>query len=157
MDRFRGFSKQLYGDVSAGLTVKNNDGENQCRYDIDAHIQDDAGDGINHAKVFCYDLLLLTLQQRHAMEFVFHDSRLYAELDPHQRFSLFKLAERECRQLELQYIATVNADLIESVRDIAGSEFERLFVDSVVLELTDAPGGSGKLLGVQIDMEYEDR
>ena len=156
MERFRGYSKELYGAVPAGLTVKNNDGENQCRFDIDVHIQDDAGDGINQAKIFCYDFLLLTMKQRHAMEFLVHDSRLYAHLDPRQRFSLFRLADRVTREMDLQYIATVNEDMIDSVRPLAGDDFQRLFVDSVVLELTDAPGGSGKLLGRQIDMSYED-
>ena len=41
------------------------------------------------------------------------------------------------------------------MRDLAGDDFRRLFVDPVVLELTDASGGSGKLLGIQVDMNYE--
>lgn len=157
MEKFREFSKELYGPVAAGLTVKNNDGENQCRYNIEAHIQNDAGDGINEAKIFCYDLLLLVLRQRHAMDFLFHDSRLYPEIDKHQRYSLFRLADRVSRKMNLQYIATINEDTIESMRDIASdADFQRLFVTPVVLELTDAPNGTGKLLGVQIDMNYDD-
>ncbi len=157
MDKFREFSKELYGPIAAGLTVKNNDGENQCRYNIEAHIQNDAGDGINEAKIFCYDLLLLILRQRHAMDFLFHDSRLYPEIDTRQRFSLFRLADRVCRKMDLQYIATVNEDTIESIREVASeADFKRLFVDPVVLELTDVPNGTGKLLGIQIDMKYDD-
>ncbi len=156
MDKFREYAKELYGSVPAGLTVKNNDGENQCRYDINAHIQNDEADGINQGKIFCYDLLLLTLRQRHSMGFLFHDSRLYADMDKHQRFSLFRLAERTCRENDAQYIASINEDMIDSVRDIAGEDFQRLFVDPVVLELTDAPGGTGKLLGIQIDIRYVD-
>ena len=156
MDKFREFSKELYGAVPAGLTVKNNDGENQCRYDIEAHIQNDAADGINQGKIFCYDFLLLTLRQRHTMEFLFHDNRLFADMDKHQRYSLFSLADRVCRKMDIQYIATLSEDVIDSVQDIAGDDFKRLFVDPVVLELTDAPGGAGKLLGVQIDMSYDE-
>lgn len=77
-------------------------------------------------------------------------------MDKHQRYSLFRLADRVTREMDLQYIATVNEDVIESVREIAGSEFQRLFVDPVTLELTDASGGSGKLLGIQVDMKYDD-
>ncbi len=156
MGKFREFSKALYGDVPAGLTVTNNDGINQCRYDIHAHIQNDAADGINQGKIFCYDLLLLTLRSHHQVDFLFHDNRLYADMDKHQRFSLFRLADEIARARGLQYIATVNEDVIDSVRDIAGADFERLFVDPVVLELTDASDGRGKLLGIQADMEYED-
>ena len=142
MEKFREYSKELYGSVPAGLTVKNNDGENQCRYDIEAHIQNDQATGINQGKIFCYDLLLLTLRQRHMMEFLFHDNRLFADMDKYQRYSLFRLADRVCREMDIQYIATVNEDVIDSVREIAGKDFQRLFVDPVVLELTDAPGGS---------------
>jgi uncharacterized protein YydD (DUF2326 family) len=156
MDKFREYSRELYGSVPAGLTVKNNDGENQCRFDIEAHIQNDAADGINQGKIFCYDFLLLTKRLRHSIDFLFHDNRLYADMDKHQRYSLFKLADGVCRQLDLQYIATINEDVIDSGREIASAEeFERLFVKPVVLELTDAPDGQGKLLGIQVDMKYD--
>jgi uncharacterized protein YydD (DUF2326 family) len=156
MGRFREFSRELYGPVPAGLTVRNNDGENQCRYDIEAHIESDAGDGINQGKIFCYDLLLLDLRQRHRMGFLFHDSRLFAHMDPRQRVSLFRLADRVCREGGFQYIASLNEDALEAARELAGEDARRLFVDPVKLELTDAPGGSGKLLGIQIDMKYDD-
>ncbi len=153
--RFREFSRELYGAVPAGLTVKNNDGENQCRYDIEAHIESDAGDGINQGKIFCYDLLLLALRQRHRMGFLFHDSRLFAHMDPRQRVSLFRLADRVCREAGLQYIASLNDDTLEATKGLAGEDTDRLFVDPIRLELTDAPDGSGKLLGIQIDMKYD--
>ena len=155
METFRDHARELYGSVAAGLTVKNNDGENQCRYDIEAHIQNDAADGINQGKIFCYDLLLLRLKQRHHIEFLFHDNRLYADMDKNQRYSLFRLAERVCNETQSQYIATVNEDVLDSVKEIAGDDYQRLFVESVVLELTDVAGGVGKLLGFQVDMNYE--
>jgi uncharacterized protein YydD (DUF2326 family) len=157
METFRQHAHDLYGSVPAGLTVRNNDGENQCRYSIEAHIQNDAADGINQGKIFCYDLLLLRLKQRHRVDFVFHDNRLYADMDKHQRYSLFRLADQVARDVDAQYIATVNEDVIDSVRDVAGDDFERLFVAPVVLELTDVAGGAGKLLGIQVDMNYEER
>lgn len=155
METFRDHARELYGPVAAGLTVKNNDGENQCRYDIEAHIQNDAADGINQGKIFCYDLLLLRLRQRHDIGFLFHDNRLYADMDRNQRYSLFRLASRVSHEMQGQYIATVNEDVLDSVKEIAGNDYERLFVEPVVLELTDAAGGAGKLLGVQVDMNYE--
>jgi hypothetical protein len=42
------------------------------------------------------------------------------------------------------------------VREAAGEDFDRLFVAPRVLELTDEPDGSGKLLGVQIEMKYDE-
>lgn len=155
MHEFREYSHALYGAVPAGLSVENNDGENQCRFNILAHIQNDAADGINQGKLFCYDLMLLALRQRHDVQFLFHDNRLFADMDMNQRYSLFKLADSICSKLGAQYIATVNQDVLDSVRAVAGEDYERLFVDPVVLELTDTPDGSGKLLGIQVDMDYD--
>ncbi|MEO8499095.1 MAG: DUF2326 domain-containing protein [Planctomycetota bacterium] len=156
MEHFRGYAQELYGNIPSGLVVHNNDGENQLRYDITAHIPNDAADGINQGKIFCYDLLLLTLRARHSVDFLFHDNRLFADMDFNQRFSLFRLADRVCRENGLQYIASVNEDVIDSVRNVAGTEFERLFEEPRILELTDEPGGTGKLLGMQIDMKYDE-
>ena len=114
MESFRGLAREFYGDKPAGLVVRNNDNDNQIRYDIESRIEHDAADGINQVRIFCFDLLLLKLQQRHEMEFLFHDSRLYAEMDPHQRLTLFRIADRVCRELGYQYIATINEDQIDA-------------------------------------------
>lgn len=156
MSEFRKYSKELYGSVPAGLIIKNNDGENQCRYEISAHIQNDAADGIDQGKLFCYDFLLLTSGQRHKMEFLFHDNRLFADMDKNQRYSLFRLACNVCHERRLQYIATINEDVADSIKEVAADDYEDLVSANVVLELTDEPGGAGKLLGVQVDMNYED-
>lgn len=155
METFSAYSHELYGNVPAGLVVRNNDGENQIRYHIEPRIENDAADGINEGKIFCFDMLLLTLQQRHNVNFLFHDNRLFADMDRFQRLSLFRLADRLCTENGYQYIATANEDVIDSVVDIAGKDFQRLFQDSVVLELDDSPGGTGKLLGIQIDIHYD--
>lgn len=157
MDTFRGYARKFYGDKPAGLVVRNNDkDDNQVRYDIEARIEHDQADGINDVRIFCFDLLLLALRQRHGVDFLFHDSRLFADMDWHQRLTLFRLAERVARESGWQYIATINEDHIESVRNEAGGDFDRLFVTPRVLELTDESDGSGKLLGVQVEMKYED-
>src|SRR5690606_29096928 len=41
-DFFRELAKRFYPDAAAGITVYNNDGDNQIRYDYDAKIQADA-------------------------------------------------------------------------------------------------------------------
>ncbi|HUY33904.1 MAG TPA: DUF2326 domain-containing protein [Pirellulales bacterium] len=157
MEIFRGYAREFYGDKPAGLVVANNDrDENQIRYNIEARIEHDQSDGINDVRIFCYDLLLLTLRERHNVDFLFHDSRLFADMDPHQRLTLFRLAKRVSHKNGLQYIATINEDQIESLREGAGQDFEQLFVATRVLNLTDEPNGSGKLLGIQIEMKYEE-
>jgi uncharacterized protein YydD (DUF2326 family) len=156
MTTFRRFASRFYGDRQAGLTIQNNDSsDNQIRYNISTHIEHDQADGINDVRIFCFDLLLLTLQQRHDVKFLFHDSRLFADMDWHQRLTLFRLAHEVCHNHGWQYIASINEDQLESMRSEAGSEFDELFVKSRILELTDEPNGSGKLLGIQVEMNYE--
>jgi len=156
MERFRSFSRKFYQDKPGGLTVKNNEGDNQTRFDIEAHIQDDASDGINEVKIFCFDLTVLTGRHNHDVRFLFHDSRLFSDMDPRQRATLFKIAYDLADKTGDQYIATLNEDQILSMKDqFANDEFIRIFSESTVLELTDdAP--TSKLLGIQVDMQYEE-
>lgn len=154
-NRFRSFSKRFYHDKPGGLTVSNNEGDNQIRFNIEAHIQDDAADGINEVKIFCFDMTLLMARHNHNCEFLFHDSRLFSDMDPRQRATLFKIAYECVNKTKTQYIATLNENQINSMRDqFTDEEFRQIFDDNIVLELTDE-GPAGKLLGIQVDMQYE--
>jgi uncharacterized protein YydD (DUF2326 family) len=152
-DRFRSLSRRFYPDRPGGLTVKNNEGDNQIRFDVDAKIQDDASDGINEVKIFCYDMALLLQRHNHAVNFLWHDSRLFSDMDPRQRATLFELADEHTKGTG-QYIATMNEDQIESMRDqFTDDVFDAIIGSKIVLELTD-DSPEGKLLGLQVDMQY---
>lgn len=154
---FRDFARELYGSRPSGLSVGNDGGDNQQRYKIDAHITADAAEGINEAKIFCYDMTVLRLRRGHRVEFLGHDSTLFGPVDPRQRLSMFRIANRLGNDLGTQYIATLNLHDITSVSgqtDLAPDEFERLFGGtSVVLRLAD-DSPRNKLLGVDVDMNY---
>ncbi len=154
---FRGFSRELYGSRPSGLSITNDDGDNQQRYRIDAHITADAAEGINEAKIFCYDMMLLRLRRGHRVEFLVHDSTLFGPIDPRQRLTMFRLADQETRNLGCQYIATLNLHDITSLSqqtELEPGEFNRLFSEpSVVLRLADDSPES-KLLGIDVDMNY---
>jgi uncharacterized protein YydD (DUF2326 family) len=157
--RFRSYARELYGERKSGLSVSNDEGENQQRYRIDAHITADAAEGINEAKIFCYDMTILTLRHGHQVGFLAHDSSLFGPVDPRQRLTMFSIAERAGRDLGLQYIATMNLHDVTSIReqlDVEKTELERLVGGtSVVLTLADdAP--QNKLLGIDVDMNYLD-
>jgi uncharacterized protein YydD (DUF2326 family) len=154
MTTFRELSKSFY-DKSGGIKITNNDGENTLRFNITAKIQDDSSDGVNEVKIFCFDMTLLLLQLNHKVKFIFHDSRLFSNMDPRQRYTLFKLAYNKSKENDLQYIASVNEDTMESFREIMGDgEFQEIIENNVILTLTDESEKS-KLLGIQIDMDYE--
>lgn len=118
-----------------------------------------AAEGINEAKIFCVDMVLLSLRRGHRIQFLAHDSSLFGPVDPRQRLALLRIADRVCRELKVQYIATLNYHDITSIQDqvpVEKSEWERLFGESsVVMRLTDEKPEE-KLLGVDVDMDYAD-
>jgi uncharacterized protein YydD (DUF2326 family) len=155
LDVFRGFSSKFYGEKPGGLTVSNNEGDNQVRFDIRARIEDDAADGINEVKLFCYDLTVLTQRHGHLIDFRVHDSRLFGGIDKRQRATLFKLANEITSRRGIQYIATINEDLIDAMRDqFTDAEYRDCIERNVVLQLTDE-SPAAKLLGIQVDMHYD--
>lgn len=156
IDTFRDFSRQFYEKKPGGLTVSNNTGENKIRFSIDAEIEDDTSDGINEVKIFCFDMTLLSRKQNHDVQFLVHDSRLYSNMDPRQRSTLFRVVDEYTRKHDAQYIATINQSQIDSVRELLSEEeFNRIFSDTnVILTLTD-DGEDGKLLGKQVNLKYE--
>lgn len=155
LDRFRSLSSRFYGERPGGLIIVNNEGDNQTRFDIQAHIEDDAADGINEVKIFCYDMTILLQRHNHSVDFVFHDSRLFSDIDKRQRATAFKVVDDETSAHGLQYIATLNQDQIDSMKDeFSAEQFKKLFGEPI-LRLTDE-SPSGRLLGIQVDMSYEE-
>lgn len=106
-------------------------------------------------RIFCYDLTLLTLKQNHKVDFLFHDGRLFANMDVRQRARVFQLAQEVTSAAGLQYIATLNPDFVSGMRsEFDPAAFDRTITQNVVLELKD-DSPEGKLLGIQVDMHYE--
>ena len=153
-DFFREIVKRFYPNSAAGITVYNNDGDNQIRYDIDAKIEADASDGINNIKIFCYDLTLLLKGYSHKINFLFHDSRLLDGINPRQTAELFRVLNEYINRNKKQYILTLNQNQIDEIRDYLGDkDFSQIITNNICLELKDNTPGD-KLLGIQIDMDY---
>lgn len=152
---FRKLAKRVYPKVSSGITIYNNDGENQIRFDIDAKIESDASDGINNVKIFCYDITLVFKGFGHSIHFIFHDSRIFDGIDERQKAELFKIAHEMFNDTGYQYIATVNQNQLEEIKKhMSDEEFMRLVTDNTVLTLTDG-SDNDKLLGMKVDINYE--
>ncbi len=151
---FCALANEFYPEVPAGISIQNNDGNNQERFKISAKIQNDASDGINEVKIFCFDLNNLTNSRVHHFQSIFHDSRLFSDIDPRQRAKLLQRAHTLTKASDKQYIATMNEDQLISLKDVlTKEEFEEIF-GTIRLELKDDSPES-KLLGIQIDMRYE--
>lgn len=156
LSRFRTYVRGLYPAKNGGIVVSNNEGENQIRFNIEAKIHADSSDGINEAKIFCFDMTVLESQLNHKMKFVFHDSRLFSDIDPRQRAQILRAAAAQSRAHNFQYIATLNEDQISGMRgEFSPEEQEVLFgTETITLELTDE-SPEGKLLGRDVALDYE--
>ncbi|MFK5925938.1 MAG: DUF2326 domain-containing protein [Desulfuromusa sp.] len=148
MEYFRVLVKRFYPDALAGITVRNNDGKNQIRYDIEAKIQSDSSDGINSVKLFCYDLTLLIYGNNHFMNFIFHDSRLFSDIDEVHCNVLFEIVKTKF--IDKQYIASINQNQLNAL----SKDMQDFVKDHIVRELTDDSDG-GKLLGITVELEYD--
>lgn len=148
MEDFRVLVKRFYPNALAGITVRNNDRKNQIRYDIEAKIQSDSSDGINSVKLFCYDLTLLTHGSNHFMDFMFHDSRLFSDIDEVHCNVLFEIVKTKFT--DKQYIASINQNQLNAL----SPDMQKFVNDHLVRELTDDSDG-GKLLGITVELEYD--
>lgn len=153
-DFFRELAKRFYPNATAGITVRNNDGDNQIRYDIDAKISADRSDGIGNVKIFCYDLTILLKGFAHRVNCIFHDSRLLSDTDPRQIAELFKILYELIPVSGKQYILSLNQNQLDEVkRYLTEIEYQSIIQQNICLELKDDMP-EDKLLGIQVDMDY---
>ena len=159
MDLFRKFSRQFYNDKPSGLSVILNSKDNKIAYDIEADIEGDSSDGINEVKIFCFDMTILK-KAIFDVNFLFHDSRLLADMDPRQRNVWLDIISNEFHDdSEYQYISSINEDVILTMKDVATGATRHLIdevfnKDNIRLVLTDESPES-KLLGKQINLKYD--
>ena len=145
---FRALATKFYPNVIAGITIVNNERENQIRYNIEAKIQSDSSDGINNVKLFCYDLCVLFGGNNHYIDFVFHDSRLFSDIDETHCDVLFDIVRNKFN--DKQYIASINQ---KDLRNLA-EPIQAFIRQNTVCELNDE-SEEGKLLGRQVELEYD--
>ncbi len=155
-DFFRSLVKRFYPNAAAGITIHNNEGDNQIRYDIDAKIEFDKSDGIGNVKTFCYDLTLLLKGFGHKIDFLFHDSRILDGVDPRQKYEILMILNEFIMPNQKQYILTVNYNQLEEIKPLfnKAEDYNRFVKENTILELKDSDP-KDKLLGIQVDMDYK--
>ncbi|MEI2358991.1 ABC-three component system protein [Priestia megaterium] len=114
-------------------------------FKFNVHINKAGSEGIEHMKVFCYDLMLSQIWsgKPHSTGFLVHDSSIFDPVDERQVESAVKLAKKESHEKGFQYICLLNSDKIQ-----IGDELESF----VRLRLTDN-SDEGGLLGIRVQSE----
>lgn len=143
---FMFLAKTFYEDKKSALLIKNNDGENQQRFNIDARITSDGSDGIQEVITFCFDWILLNCNKI-KQGFIYHDSLLIADVESRQKEILFDLANQLCIKNNRQYIININSDQILGFNE----KVINLINEKTILTLTDK-SAKEKLLGIEVDL-----
>lgn len=152
--RYRALTQPLYPNAASGITFENNTGDNMIRYTLKPRLEGSSSDGIDDARLLCFDWLVFLHGANHAMRFLWHDNRLFAHLDPGVRARWFSLALKELKSTGKQYIATINAENYDSMLDRLSDE-EKLMLQSPAVKVLELRGrkASDKLLGIQVDLQ----
>jgi uncharacterized protein YydD (DUF2326 family) len=157
MTRFKFYAKQFYENKTSGLSINGNYNNNQIAWNIHADIEGDSSDGINEVLIFCFDFTMFSIG-KHNIQFLFHDSRLFSNMDPRQRYSAIKIAEKYCMNNNVQYISSWNEDMINSIEPMVSSEqfsgLKDILENNTILTLRDDKP-ENKLLGMKIDLPYD--
>ena len=148
-DEFTKIANLLYPRVATGLTLTANNGDrNQIRYNIDASIEGDGSDGIGDAVILCFDWIILTLGLNHSMEMLWHDNRLFADIDPKVRATWLSYVSTEAEKRGYQYIISINTENFEAMKEyLSEDDFKNMESKKIVKLKGDKP--SNKLLGIQ--------
>ncbi|HHX8654349.1 TPA: DUF2326 domain-containing protein [Vibrio diabolicus] len=143
---FRSFVKRFYTEHGGRLSVTNSK-DAQYLYNIEPHINKDGSQGVNEVKIFCYDLLLFSLNPD-ALGFLAHDSCIFNGMDPRQKATMFKVVLEAINKSGLQYFVNMNKDTYEQVlandgledddESILTDDEKAQIIDGTVLELYDA-------------------
>ncbi|EGQ27234.1 hypothetical protein HMPREF9372_0921 [Sporosarcina newyorkensis 2681] len=100
--------------------------------------------GINNMLIFSFDMMLIEMNKKldRSLDFLFHDSHLFDGVDTTQTRTALLLAARKTKELNFQYITTVNSDIYS----LFSNELDQYKLD---LDLTDVEE-SGGLLGIRL-------
>lgn len=145
---FQNIANRLYPHVPAGIVLENNSGDNQLRYQFSVQIEGDASDGINAARVLCFDWLLLMHGKNHNINFLWHDSRLFADMGANPRATWFGYVLKELADSKRQYIASLSIENYKSMQEHLNSERWETLANTISLTLHD-DHPKNKLLGIQ--------
>ena len=156
---FKEFVDFFYENKEAYISIKNNLGNNTTRFNLNVKIEDDSSNGVREIEIFCFDLILFTLKKNTLVNFLFHDSRLFANVDPSQIVIAFQIIAKLIEENEFQYIVSLNENQFNEIKEEFDSlekqkEFENIF-NSNTIKLRLTMGDKGKLFGFQKDIGYD--
>lgn len=134
---FRGFVKQFYEDAGGNLKIKETK-DAKYLYDIDVYVPKDGSQGVGGVKIFCYDMLLFSLNKE-VLNFLAHDGYIFSGMDPRQISTLFKIILEYIKKEKFQYLVNMNEDNLKSIlnEEYLDKEMKEEIKKSIQLQLND--------------------
>ena len=110
---FEEFSSELY-EKAGSLTIDAS--PNGPRFEVTIHGQ--KSKGINNMQIFCFDMMLMQIWAERDMGpgFLVHDSHIFDGVDERQVAKALQIGEQAARDLNFQYIVTMNSDAVPHER-----------------------------------------
>lgn len=138
---FNEAAKALYG-IPGEFVIDISD--KGYRFNLD--IPGGRGGGIGKMKIFCYDLMVMCMQQilGRNVDFLVHDSIIYEGVDERQVAHAIEQAAAKAEEYDFQYIMTINSDMIPYKDFQTGFNFDK----HIKLRLSDE-SESSSLLGIR--------
>lgn len=150
---FTKLAEVMYPRTPAGIVLEANTGDNQLRYDLTVQIEGDDSDGINAAKILCFDWLVLMHGANHTLDMLWHDNRLFADIDPGVRGRWFSFVNGALKNSGKQYIATLNTENYNAMKENMTADDQKEVAGAVALTLR-GDQAKNKLLGVQFGKSF---
>lgn len=116
-------------------------------YKFKVDIKKSGSDGVSNMKVFCYDLMLAEFWSviRKKPLPLFHDSKIFADVDPRQVALALELAKLKASTCGFQYICSMNSSYIPY--DYLSKDFVSTMDEVTIVKYNDKDD-TGTLLGV---------
>ncbi len=105
------FIASLYDDRVGRFLIEATDNGPEFKISIDG----DRGGGISSMEIYCLDMTLFSLANRHlgGPGFLIHDSHLFDGVDERQVALALQRGQDVCADSNLQYIVTMNSDIFD--------------------------------------------
>lgn len=150
--RFEEITSNIYKNLNSSVSMDVIDSDNnQMTYNISVELETDSSDGVSSIKVMAFDWLIYQYGY-HNMHMLWHDNRLFADIDPEDLALWFRFVSDELTASNKQYIASININNYEDMKVFLPRETLQSLDNSVALILKgDTP--TNKLMGINFDKQ----
>lgn len=143
----------LYGDDTSGsISIKNNTATNSIQFEFETKIKNDSSTGIGNSKILCFSTMLL-FKNNINIDFMVMDNKVLEGIASNQLANYFKTIYGTDN---FQYIFAINQNEMNELKVKLGNDYKNIIEDNIVLDLND-DGDEGKLLGVTIEMDLQEK